>query len=93
MLANKGIKNNIIVPAYIYFNHVFLSLLCMMRRLGSVTLDCRPRDCKFDPPLYQLKLLKEEDMYWFFRGKSSFVLVLITLGMRTWFVLGLLHSL
>jgi len=31
-------------------------------------LDCQPRDCEFDPPSLQLKLLKG-DMYWFFPGK------------------------
>jgi len=36
--------------------------------LSSKTLDCRPRDCEFDPPSLQLKLLKR-DMYWFFPGK------------------------
>jgi len=36
--------------------------------LSGKTLDCRPRDCKFDPPSLQLKLLKG-DMYWFFPGK------------------------
>ena len=28
-------------------------------------IDCRPRDCEFDPPINQLKLLIG-DMYWFF---------------------------
>jgi len=36
--------------------------------LSGKTLDCRPRDCEFDPPSLQLKLLKE-NMYWFFPGK------------------------
>jgi len=36
--------------------------------LSGKTLDCRPRDCEFDPPSLQLKLLKG-DMYWFFPGK------------------------
>jgi len=35
--------------------------------LSGKTLDCRPRDCEFDPSL-QLKVLKG-DMYWFFPGK------------------------
>ena len=37
--------------------------------LSGKTLDCRPRDCEFDPPSLQLKLLKKLDMYWFFPGK------------------------
>jgi len=37
--------------------------------LSGITLDCRPRDCEFDP-LTQLKLLKEE-MYWYYLGKCS----------------------
>ena len=28
--------------------------------LSGRTLDCRPRDCEFDPPSLQLKLLKKE---------------------------------
>ena len=32
------------------------------------TLDCRPRDFEFNPPSYQLKLLKG-DMYWFVKDK------------------------
>ena len=37
--------------------------------LSGKTLDCRPRDCEFDPPSLQLKLIKKGDMYWFFPGK------------------------
>jgi len=37
--------------------------------LSGKTLDCRPRDCEFDPPSLQLKLLKGVYMYWFFPGK------------------------
>jgi len=36
--------------------------------LSGKTLDCQPRDCEFDSPSLQLKLLKG-DMYWFFPGK------------------------
>ena len=36
--------------------------------LSGKTLDCRPRNCEFDPRSLQLKLLKG-DMYWFFPGK------------------------
>jgi len=31
--------------------------------LSGKTLDCLPRDCEFDPPSLQLKLLKKGDMY------------------------------
>ena len=30
--------------------------------LSGKTLDCRPRDCEFDPPSLQLKIIKR-DMY------------------------------
>jgi len=41
--------------------------------LSGKTLDCRPRDCEFDPPSLQLKLLNG-DIYWFLE-KCSCVLV------------------
>jgi len=47
--------------------------------LSGKTLDCQPRDCEFDPPSLQLKLLKE-DMYWFFPGKNATVYQCFTLG-------------
>ena len=36
--------------------------------LRGKALDCRPRDCEFDPLSLQLKLLNG-DMYWLFPGK------------------------
>jgi len=36
--------------------------------LSGKTLACRPKDCEFDPPSLQLKLLIG-DMYWFFPEK------------------------
>ena len=41
--------------------------------LSGKTLDCQPRDCEFDSPSLQLKLLKG-DMYWFFRSLYLFCL-------------------
>ena len=48
---------------------VITTPLILSRWLSGKTLDCRPRDCEFDPPSLQLKLLKKGDMYWFFPGK------------------------
>jgi len=54
--------------------------------LSGKTLDCRPRDCEFDPPSLQLKIIKR-DMYWFFPGKMLPCSALHWARKRTWFVM------
>ena len=46
--------------------------------LSGKTLKCRPRDCEFDPPSLQLKLLKKEVCTGSSQEKCSRVSVLYT---------------
>ena len=46
--------------------------------LSGKTLDCRPRDCEFDPPSLQLKLLKKEICTGSSQEKCSRISVLYT---------------
>jgi len=59
---------------------MILGPLCFSERiwLSGKTLDCRPRDCEFDPPSLQLKLLKKEICTGSSQEKCSRVSVLYT---------------